>query len=59
MCLETRLSTSSVAAEKDGFMNCLAEAKRTFPCIRVVTTDGHLGIAAQMRKETDIEHNQV
>lgn len=57
--METATTSSAVAAEKECFVELLNEAKGDFG-IKVVTTDGHLGIAKFMRERMpDIVHNQV
>ena len=58
--LETACESSPNAAEKQAFVRLLAQAKEDFSDIKVVTTDGHLSIAAYMRNsEQQIAHNQV
>jgi hypothetical protein len=61
MSLETASCTSATASEKKAFQELLCNAKEDFgKKLKVVTTDGHIGIAAHMRdKEDDIDHNQV
>lgn len=60
LTLQTASESSPVAAEKQAFVRLLTEAKGDFPNVKVVTTDGHLGIASYMRNsEHEITHNQV
>lgn len=61
LSLETATTTSATASEKEAFVSLLSSAKQEFKeKLKVVTTDGHIGIAAHMRtKEKDITHNQV
>ena len=59
LTLETASTTSAVAAEKVCFVNIIEEARTDFD-LKVITTDGHLGIAKHMREVVkDVEHNQV
>lgn len=54
---ETAGSSSAVMAEKDGFIECLDQAKKDFTNITSLTTDGNISIRAHMRKnEPDIPH---
>ena len=59
--LETASCTSPTASEKQAFQNLLKKAKEEFgERFNLITTDGHIGIAAYMRsKEPAITHNQV
>jgi hypothetical protein len=57
--METASTTSAVAAEKQCFIQVLEEARQDFN-LKLITTDGHLGIAKHMReKVNDVVHNQV
>ena len=59
LTLETASTTSAVAAEKVCFMQVIEEAIGDFD-LKVVTTDGHTGIAKHMREDVKgVEHNQV
>lgn len=61
LSLETAGTTSATASEKLAFIQLLSSAKEDLGSkLKVVTTDGHLGIGAHMReKEKDLTHNQV
>ena len=53
------MSSSSVMAEKDGFIDCLNAAKETFSDIGIttITTDGNVSIRNYMAKEErEIKH---
>lgn len=57
--METATTSSATAAEKTVFIQLLDEAMADLN-VKVVTTDGHLGIAKYMReKMQNITHNQV
>ena len=58
--METATTTSAVAAEKECFIKLLESARNDFT-VKVVTTDGHLGIAKYMREKMSgiVVHNQV
>lgn len=59
LTVECASSTSSTTSEKEAFIDLLAATKSSFS-IKLVTTDGHLGIRKHMREqEKDIIHNQV
>lgn len=54
--METANHSSSVMAEKDGFVKCLEEAKRELD-VESVTTDGNISIRAYMKNiEKDVSH---
>jgi len=58
--LETASETSAVGSEKEAFVQLLEAARTDFPAIKVVTTDGHTGIAKYMKVHVkEIPHNLV
>lgn len=48
--IETATVSSSVTAEKEAFQVLMGEAIEIYSNLSTVTTDGHQGIAAYMRK---------
>ena len=59
MSIQTRTVSSPQTAEKDAFIQLMELASSDFD-LSVVTTDGHLGIAAHMRTAyPHVTHNQV
>ena len=59
MSIQTRTVSSSQTAEKEAFIQLMELASSDFD-LGVVTTDGHLGIAAHMRSAyPHVTHNQV
>lgn len=58
--VETVTCSSAVAAEKQTFTDLLSDSMEIFgDQLKVITTDGHVGIAAHMRKQNAVCHNQV
>lgn len=57
--LETANSTSSVMAEKDGFLSCLGSARNSLEAVGIesITTDANVQIRNHMKRNVqDIQH---